>query len=279
MDYVVKALEWVAKNGWVMMCQYRCNHRTGEWRHFSRQGKPLGRSERRWLSHYDPDASSAPQKDERPSSLNGVDVQDRLKEALANADAQLATARTDPVHTSKALSMSDENGILGADDELEALRWYVYPRECAQLVKEGAETIPKTFSDELCGPIRPLGHFEQVEIAISDSEKAAPVSKQATIITDVATVSVTGPQDSGDDRFCFRDGEYHSGEASLDEIEAGFNDGELSDDCEVFVMEENEWMPIEAFFQRSRKKSKQNESIAAASPQPQPQSLKIPMFI
>ena len=263
-DYVVKALEWVAKNGWVMMCQYRCNHRTGEWRHFSRQGKPLGRSERRWLSHYDPDASSAPQKDERPSSLNVVDVQDRLKEALANADAQLATARTDPAHTSKALSMSDENGILGADDELEALRWYVYPRECAQLVKEGAETIPKTFSDELCGPIRPLGHFEQVEIAISDSDKAAPVSKQATIVTDVATVSVTGPQDSADDRFCFRDGEYHSGEASLDEIEAGFNDGELSDDCEVFVMEENEWMLIEAFLQRNRKKSKPNESVAAA---------------
>ena len=29
-EYVVKALEWVAKNGWALMCQYRCNHRTGE---------------------------------------------------------------------------------------------------------------------------------------------------------------------------------------------------------------------------------------------------------
>ena len=29
-EYVIKALEWVAKNGWSMMCLYRCNHRTGE---------------------------------------------------------------------------------------------------------------------------------------------------------------------------------------------------------------------------------------------------------
>lgn len=29
-EYVVSALEWIAKNGWALMCQYRCNHRTGE---------------------------------------------------------------------------------------------------------------------------------------------------------------------------------------------------------------------------------------------------------
>lgn len=29
-DYVLRALVWVAKNGWALMCQYRCNHRTGE---------------------------------------------------------------------------------------------------------------------------------------------------------------------------------------------------------------------------------------------------------
>ena len=29
-DYVMKALVWVAKNGWALLCQYRCNHRTGE---------------------------------------------------------------------------------------------------------------------------------------------------------------------------------------------------------------------------------------------------------
>ena len=29
-DYVMKALAWTAKNGWALMCNYRCNHRTGE---------------------------------------------------------------------------------------------------------------------------------------------------------------------------------------------------------------------------------------------------------
>lgn len=32
-DYVLKALVWTAKNGWALMCQYRCNHRTGEVSH------------------------------------------------------------------------------------------------------------------------------------------------------------------------------------------------------------------------------------------------------
>lgn len=30
MDYVMRAVAWVAKHGWALMCQYRCNHRTGE---------------------------------------------------------------------------------------------------------------------------------------------------------------------------------------------------------------------------------------------------------
>jgi len=266
-DYVIKALEWVAKNGWVMMCQYRCNHRTGEWRHFSRQGKPLGRKERRWLSHYDPDAPSIPQNTEKPVSSNIMDTPARLRKALANADAQLALARTDPAHTSKALSMSDENGILGSDDELEALRWYVYPRECAKLVQEGAETIPETYLVELCGPIRPLGHYKQVEIVIPESDGATLESKPATVATDVAPANVMSSQD-GNNRFYFRDGEYHSGEASLDDIEAGFNDGELSDDCEVFSTEENDWISIETFLQKSRKKSKPNESNVAEPSRP-----------
>ena len=29
-DYVLKALAWTAKNGWALMCNYRCNYRTGE---------------------------------------------------------------------------------------------------------------------------------------------------------------------------------------------------------------------------------------------------------
>lgn len=29
-DYVLRALVWIAKNGWALMCQYRCNRKSGE---------------------------------------------------------------------------------------------------------------------------------------------------------------------------------------------------------------------------------------------------------
>lgn len=29
-DYILHALVWIAKNGWILLCQYRCNHKTGE---------------------------------------------------------------------------------------------------------------------------------------------------------------------------------------------------------------------------------------------------------
>jgi selenocysteine lyase/cysteine desulfurase len=29
-DYTMKALAWISRHGWAFMCQYRCNHRTGE---------------------------------------------------------------------------------------------------------------------------------------------------------------------------------------------------------------------------------------------------------
>jgi len=268
-NYVLRALEWVAKHGWVMMCQYRCNHRTGEWRHFSRQGKPLGRTERRWLSHYDPFASTQDGVSRTASHEISPDhdAKVRMEEALANADVLLSVARADPMHTSKALSMGDENGILGTEDEMETLRWYIYPRECAKLVKEGEETIPNTFSDDILGAIRPLGHSVEVTRTCAAAQSTA---------ADISTVEPTNPASNGimtgsGDLLYFREGEHHSGEASLDDIEAGFNDGELSDNCEVFSPQEETWIAIEIFLQ-SRKKAKttlrEDEAPQQQLPQP-----------
>ena len=61
----------------------------------------------------------------------------------------------------------------------------------------------------------------------------------------------------------FRDGETHSGEATIEDIEAGFNDGELSGSCEIFSSQENEWLSIESFLS-SRKKAK-NQEIAKST--------------
>merc|ERR1719223_759997 len=51
-EYVIDAIRWVATHGWKFLHVYRCNHRSGEWRHKSRPGAPLGTRDRRWLSHY-----------------------------------------------------------------------------------------------------------------------------------------------------------------------------------------------------------------------------------
>ena len=81
-EYVTRALEWIAKYGWIFMCQYRCNHRTGEWRHFSRQGKPLGRSERKWLSHYDLNYDGTTK-----TSHDEDHLQNSLEKAFENAES------------------------------------------------------------------------------------------------------------------------------------------------------------------------------------------------
>jgi selenocysteine lyase/cysteine desulfurase len=148
-EFVLKALEWVAKNGWALMCQYRCNHRTGEWRHFSRQGKPLGRTERKWLSHFDMHEKTKFTIGRNSENLNRV-----LENTLDNANYQLLVARTEQRYIMQALKMSDDSEILKGDANLEKLRWYVYPKECAQVLKQGLLIVPKTYSNEIAGALR-----------------------------------------------------------------------------------------------------------------------------
>ncbi len=156
-DYVIQALTWVSKHAWAIMCQYRCNHRTGEWRHFSRQGKPLGRTERRWLSHYDMDTFETSCK-----IKNGEELKVVLENALRNADYQLEVARNEHRYMMQALKMSDDNQILDGDEDLEKLRWYVYPKECAKVLKQGLTVVPETYSAEISGAINPNRSVEIV---------------------------------------------------------------------------------------------------------------------
>jgi selenocysteine lyase/cysteine desulfurase/tRNA(Ile)-lysidine synthase TilS/MesJ len=134
-DYVVKALIWVAKNGWALMCQYRCNHRTGEWRHFSRQGKPLGRDEKRWLSHYSIDGENPVNARQSHSTT----YPSTLVDAIINADKLFAAAKADRRSIVEAVKMADvDSGVLTSQDgELEKLRWYVIPKECATMLSSG----------------------------------------------------------------------------------------------------------------------------------------------
>ncbi|GAX28402.1 hypothetical protein FisN_4Hh408 [Fistulifera solaris] len=151
-EYILHALVWVAKHGWALMCQYRCNHRTGEWRHSNRQGKPLGREERKWLSHFDLKGD----KEVRSIKDNTEEYTTLLRSTLANANTLLDVAMTDQRSISQALKMMDSE-IMGKDDnmKLESLRWYAYPKECAMLLSSHRYDEAVQLEMPLLGAMKP----------------------------------------------------------------------------------------------------------------------------
>lgn len=155
-EYVINAIKWVAKNGWKFMHVYRCNHRTGEWRHKSRPGAPLGKTERRWLSHFDP--MKALRKEADPSQVIS------MQEALDNANDILRLVLKDQSSISQALKMTEES-----DDSI--LRWYVYPKEVAAFVQQGLDVVPGTESrNQLTGALRPIAWY---------GEETSPVEEKS----------------------------------------------------------------------------------------------------
>lgn len=234
-EYILRALVWVAKHGWVLLCQYRCNHRTGEWRHSTRQGKPFGRDDRRWLSHFQI-GEEARQKKPRPN-----DIKTRLESALEDANKLLKSSLVNHQAIAEAAKMVGADNVLGGDDDLESLRWYVYPQECARRLLLGGDK-PNAAPVDLLGALKP--NTESVEpdrngkgdLAKSDNMDSTRSdnmdTKESVLLPDVQSRNTL---------VCFRDGSY-SGEASLAEISTGVDDGELSSRCEVFDSKAGEWV-------------------------------------
>ncbi|KAL7436311.1 hypothetical protein ACHAXM_005166 [Skeletonema potamos] len=253
-DYVIRALIWVSKNGWVLLPQYRCDHRTGEWRHWSRCGKPLGKSERRWLSHYDVLAPSTNQfgrlNNNTTQSEQDEASQNRLDQAMKNADAILEFSRRDPRFIAEVEKMNTADGMLGdsgdggVDNTLEDLRWYVYQREVAPSLRDGMDEVPETFDDDkLMGGIYARMDGKRINNDNSEMEvdevRADEEEKKEIDVLTLLNSSMEG-------LFSFKEGD-HAGEASFDEIKAGFEEGELSEACEVFHKGRDEWLNIEDF--------------------------------
>ena len=229
-----------------------------KWRHAARQGKPLGREERRWLSHYDPFDSrwghDTPTASIVKKSAERESLKEVLDRTLLQADKILQAAVNDQRSIAQTIKMVDAHSVLGDDDCLERLRWYVYPKECALHFKQhglGGGT-KDSFSEPLLGAVNPYLNAE------SCSTERAPYSSAATTeqlqsgrkrkmdVEDTAS-RLAVEKDEESNIFTFRDGEHHQGEASLDEIEAGIDDGELSEQAEVFV--KGEWVNAAEFVQ------------------------------
>ncbi|KAG7356486.1 aminotransferase [Nitzschia inconspicua] len=233
-EYVIQAIQWVARNGWKMMHVYRCNHRSGEWRHMSRPGAPLGsRGDRIWLSQFRLKAINPREEESNPKATESPIS---LVDALTNANSILEIVLNDQSSIAQALKM------VGEEEMDSPLRWYVYPKDVARYVCDRADDVPGTFEPtDIQGAIHPLASKPCHSIASHDE------------VSDM--ISLAPPEDIGSERvdlsigMHFRDGE-HSGEAPLEEIVAGFEDGELSELCQVFDVALDEWVTISSFIDR-----------------------------
>lgn len=196
------------------------------------------------MSHYDilspklANDSSSPIDDATSS-------QSRLDLALRNANALLEAAKSNTRFLSEVEKMSLADGMLGSgkdsgsdgiDGTLEELRWYVYQQECVDALRDGLHEVPFTHDkDALLGGVLRDGNTEDettVDMEL-DSEKPSGEPKASLPIPSLLS---------------FQEGD-HSGEAPFDEIKAGFEDGELSNECVIFHHASDDWIPIEEFIQ------------------------------
>jgi hypothetical protein len=204
-----------------------------------------------------------------------MDLQTRLDQALVDADLILQAARADQKNIVQALKMADAESILGGGDDvdLEELRWYVYPKECADAMTKSTISNRNvssesgfSSSEQLLGALSPgtIEVSEQATVAnpVGKRIKGAGLPSTSTGDNDTSQSSTCGgavagkdaPSGDGAQVLFFRDGE-HSGEAPLSEIKAGWEEGELSDACQVFSPESGEWVSLPSFV-RSNSSSK-----------------------
>ncbi|OWZ00908.1 hypothetical protein PHMEG_00027801 [Phytophthora megakarya] len=148
LEYVLAAVNFVATDGWKFLPQYKFNHKSGVWKHWTRFTKF---PDRKWISHF------ATALEEKTRSKNLADDEETL---AAHRAENLAEARrlVDEVNAksvpSQVVAASAAQMLEEADDE--ALRWFVYPSEAAEAIKKG-EKPP--MADIIRGPYQPARYL------------------------------------------------------------------------------------------------------------------------
>uniref|UniRef100_A0A7S4ABA3 Aminotransferase class V domain-containing protein n=1 Tax=Pseudo-nitzschia australis TaxID=44445 RepID=A0A7S4ABA3_9STRA len=249
-DYVLEAIRWVATHGWKLLHVYRCNHRSGEWRHKSRQSSPLGTNDRRWLSHYRMKASAKEDADNNDGKTGTSSMEEGslLANAMKNANKMLLLVIHDQSSISQTLKMVEE------EESPSSLRWYVYPKDVARYIRDSLEEVPGTEDpSNIQGALRPLA-LDPNDIDTTElEEKIVDKEDLSSAVTTEKEKDNLHPA-----MLHFRDGE-HSGEAALEEIIEGRDDGELSDYCQVFDPASDGWLTIDSYIEMYKYSCDDNE--------------------
>jgi len=221
-DYILRAIKWVGEFGWAMLVLYRVDHRTGDWRHNLRRGRPLG-SERKWLSKIDLSCQSN-SVDDIGRTLSDEELATIHENVFKSAETILDDIWNDTgAVVSRACAASADEGI---DGKFEHLRWFVYGSEVAEIIRErrrsGADDRTTLISKDINGIVKP-----------PDCVKGGR--------------ETTSARRDPNGVFPFMQAEGHQGEASVAEIREGYKDGEIDDECIVFM--DNDWVPIAEFLE------------------------------
>jgi hypothetical protein len=175
-----------------------------------------------------------------------ADYQVFLDKSFANADLLLRKAKVDRKSIKQALKMTGAEQVL---HDLEDLRWYVYPQECAQWLSSQVE--PPT-NVPLAGPFDPY-----------PKELSSPlVAEKATVISTKAVVELKRKMEpvvsdarlstETDGSVAFRDNETE-GRATLVELDQRIRKGDLSDECRILNNDSGEWVPLRSLIGQSKK--------------------------
>ncbi|CAH0490865.1 unnamed protein product [Peronospora farinosa] len=143
-EYVLTAVNFVATDGWKFLPQYKFDHKSGVWKHWTRFTKFPNR---KWISHF---ATSLESK-ARSKNLDGNDetLAAHRTENLIEA-RRLANEASKKSFASQVVAKSAAQMLEEADDE--ALRWFVYPSEAVEAIKKGEKPI---MSETIRGPYQP----------------------------------------------------------------------------------------------------------------------------
>ncbi|KAG6961099.1 hypothetical protein JG688_00009282 [Phytophthora aleatoria] len=170
LEYVLAAVNFVATDGWKFLPQYKFNHKSGVWKHWTRFTKF---PDRKWISHF----ATALEDKTRSKSLGDEEegtLAARRAENLTEARRLAAevNAKTVP---SQVVAASAAQMLEQADDE--ALRWFVYPSEAVEALKKGEKPA---MTEVIRGPYQPARYLtgelkDQWKDVATSSAVSAPV--------------------------------------------------------------------------------------------------------
>lgn len=172
---------------------------------------------------------------------------------MTNADRLLTKAKTDQKNIKQTLKMTNAAAVL---DDLEDLRWYIYPQECAHWL--ASETYPDS-NVQLVGPLNPL--ITTISLLPTDQttkedmellHRKRKTSESLAVSSGVNTHESTEKSILSDGLVEFRDGAV-VGSARLGEIDEKIRAGDLSDSCEILNKDTGKWVQLRAILGTGKK--------------------------